>query len=460
MTEYEALAITNFVTMNDLKQGARLHDAIIFIDDKTKPQLLQVPPNCDFGIKELNRPQVKESFAVGTKRLKFAYINSIPKGLNLISKVEYKKPEIKGIANGFKFYLGKYEYHSASYNLNDYTADYSRFIGSCNVMFSTLVTLNNKPLRPFERLLILKHIRQNSNYIFNVRALYSKYKIVNTCFLIPKSRNYDIVEKMTFKKNIDFITARSEAEKLVNIQCNYKDLFDLLEERMNNNDFSYIYELSFKGRKDLNKLSFAIVQYYNLICTGHHRKQRKQVSSNTLYNSSIKDVTVKSLSLPKQRQNAFVQKKIKVYERELKAFNRLVNNRPQAKQMLFILIDITGFKTDIRLCRNEFLMNEIKTELLNIMDIENKTNRAKEFNELYPKLTTQQIPIINDLNTIFDTDIQHSIFYQLDIQQANERGELFFREYLRFHEVDAVNETLISTEKLKEKYKLPEIDFD
>jgi hypothetical protein len=94
------------------------------------------------------------------------------------------------------------------------------------------------------------------------------------------------------------------------------------------------------------------------------------------------------------------------------------------------------------------------------MDIENKTNRAKEFNELYPKLTTQQIPIINDLNTIFDTDIQNSIFYQLDIQQANERGELFFREYLRFHEVDAVNETLISTEKLKEKYKLPEIDFD
>jgi hypothetical protein len=460
MTEYEALAINHFVSINNLQQSARLHDAVIFIDDKTKPQILHVPPNCDFGIKELNRPKVKESFAVGKKRLKFAYVNSIPKGLNLISKVEYKKPEIKGIANGFIFYSGKFEYHSASFNLNDYPADYSRFTGNCTVMFSTLLTLNNKPLKPFERLLILQHIRQNSNYIFNVRALYSKYKIVNPSYLISKSRDWNFTENMTFKKNIDFITARSEAEKLVNIQHNYKDLFDLLEERISNNDFSYIYELSFKGRKDLNKLSFAIVQYYNLICTGHNRKQRKQVSSNTLYNSSIKDVTVKSLSLPKQRQNAFVQKKIKVYERALKGFNRLVNNRPKAKQMLFILIDITGFKTDIRLNRNEFLMNEIKTELLNIIDKEDKTNRANEFNELYPKLSTQQIPIINDLNTIFDTDIQNSIFNQIDIQQAHERGALFFQEYLKFHGIDEVSETLISTEKLKEKYKLPEINFD
>jgi len=95
MTEYEYLAIQHFTVMNNLQRGARLHDAILFIDDKTKPQIFKVEPNCDFGYKELNRPIIKEFFSLSKKRLPYAYVGSIPQGFNLITKHQNNKLQIR-----------------------------------------------------------------------------------------------------------------------------------------------------------------------------------------------------------------------------------------------------------------------------------------------------------------------------------------------------------------------------
>jgi len=462
MTEYEALGIKHFIQQNNLNRCGRLHDSILFIDNKIKPKLLKVHPNCDFGYKALNSPVIKESFAQGTKRLKYAYINSIPQGLKLISKVEFEKPETKGTANGFKFYLDTFEYMTASFNANDYKLEQTAFKSKCTEMFEALIFLNEKFLTSLQLLFILRHIRQNSNLIFNVRALFYCFNDIYSFGKKPplKSRNYNIVEKMNFKKNIDFIKALSEAEKLVNIKYNYKDVFDLLEERIYNNDYSYINELSFKGRKDLNKLSHAVVKHFNILCTGQQRKQRYGVSGNTLYNTPIKDVTVKSLSLKPQQQNAFFQKKTKVYERELKAINKLVNNRTKAKQIIFLLIDVAGFKTDILLVRNNDLLNDLKIELLNIIDKENTTKAAEDFDKLYPKVISIQIEPLSNLNNVFDTDMQNSIFNQIDVQQAHEQGEQFFIEYLKFHKIDKVPQEQTPLKKNLEKIRFAEFDFD
>jgi hypothetical protein len=461
MFEYEALAIRHFIQQNNLNRCGRLHDAILLIDTKVKPKALKIQPNCTFGYKALNRPVIKETFAQGTKRLKYAYINSIPK-LKLISKVEFSKPESKGTANGFKFYKGKFEYLTASFNINDYKLEQNTFKLKCTEMFEALIFLNQKPLTSLQLLLILRHIRQNSNLIFNVRALFYLFSDTYSFGTIPprKSRNYDIVEKMNFKKNIDFIKALSEAEKLVNIKYNFKDLFDLLDERFNNNDYSYIDELSFKGHKSTNLLSYAIVQHFNLLCTGLQRKQRYGVKSEPLYYTPIKDFTVKSLSLKPQQQNAFFQKKTKVYERELKAFNRLVNNRTKANQIIFLLIDVAGFKTDIQLERNNDLLNDLKIELLNIIDKENTDNSVDDFNKLYPKVRNGQIEVISDLTNIFDTNMQKSIFNQIDVEKAHEQGEKFFIEYLKFHKLDKVPQEQPPLKKKIEKFRFAEFDFD
>lgn len=462
MTDFEKSAISDFKFKNDLKRGARLHDAVLLIDEKTTPKILTFEKICDFGFKALNKPIIQEGFKVGTKFLKYAYVNSIPKGLKLVSKMEFKKPQSKGTANGFKFYVSKYDYITASFNLNDYTADYSKFISNCETMFSSLIYLNKMPLKSLSIYFILRHIRQQSNYIFNVRALYSRFKKFDPKggFIEPKSRNYDIITNMTFKKNIDFLKAIKEAEKLVNVQYNYKDVFDLLEERICNNDYSYIDEITIKGRKQYNLLSIAIIRYFNLICTGQHRKRRQEVKSSHLYNSSIKVVTVKSLSLPKQQQNAYATKKIKLYERELKNYNRLINNRQIAKQLIFILVDAGGLKTDITLKRDKVIIDSIKIELMKLIDKEAIDSLAM-FNKMFPKCSKYEITEAEDLNNIFDTDLSNSYFNQIDEQQAyNRTGERGLNEWLKFHKLDKVEKSEIVKKKAKEKYILPEIDFE
>lgn len=470
MTEQEQNAINKFCVLNNLNRGARLHDAILFIDDKVKPSILKVEPNCDFGLKELNRPIIKQSFFLDNKFLPYAFINSIPKGFNLITKSEPVKPNIKGSANGFLFYAQNFQYITASFNLNSYfelsnsnLEPFNVFTNQINDMLNTLYYLNKRKLKPLELELILKHIRQHGNYIFNVRALYLQLKKYNCIGYIKiKKRDFDIIENLKFKKAIDFLNALNEGKRLVSFQSNFYNLFTLLQERIYNNDFEYLSEkIQFTGQKKHNLLVRSMIRKFNLLCTGLERKQRKRVKSNPLYNSSIKSVTLKSISLKPQQQNAFLKKKITTYENELKQYNRLINNRETAKQLFLILCDITGVKTDLIILKNIEIQNELKSELIqDILKIElnNLDAGVNCFDYEYKTILTKEVNPITDLKDNFDANLNNSIFNHLSIEEANNRGEIFFKEYLNFNKIVEVKEIKVITKK--EVFQLPELDFD
>ena len=462
MTEYERLAIQHFTDINNLQRGTRLHDALYFIDDKTKPAILTVHPNCDFGYKEINRPIIKNSFSVGSKRLPYAFINSIPKGLNIISKYDSIKPKVKGMANGFKFYTSKYQYISAGFNTNDYKANYDTFNNNCIEMFSTLQYLNKRPAKPLHVYLILKHIREFSNYIFNVRAMcYTVMKYQNLASQITvKHRDFDLTENLNFKTKIDFLNALNEARGVMTLKNNYFELYALLQERIINNDYGFLNEAIITGKRKKNSLIYAIINKFNLLVTGRVRCERHGLKKDPLYSSSIKSVLIKSLSLKPQQQNAFIKKGITKYEKELKELNTLINNRTKAQQLLFILCDVGGFDAEVTILKNGFIIDQLKAELINTINkTENKDVKAgvKEFNKAYK---THILKPLTNLNNIFDTDLKNSIFNNISVKDAYYRGEVFFREFETFNGFVEVKDTPAPTTKTKAVYKFPEIDFD
>lgn len=464
MTEYESAAIQHFMVMNDLKRSVRLHDAILFIDNDIQPQSFRVNPKIDFGCKELNKPIYRETFSLSDKRLPYAYIGSIPQGLNLIKLHEGKKPDIKGVANGFVFYKEKYQYINAVFNINDYKADYSTFLLRIETMFSTLQLLNKKCTKPDDIYYILQHIRANSQYVFNVKALYFivlKYRY-SPHLVVSKERNYGIMESMLFKKTIDFLLARNAAEKIVNTANNYDELFFLLQERIITGDYGFMNEITIKGHKRNNLLISAVVKKFNLLCVGSNKPRRKPVTSEPLYSTIIKGLLLKSLSLKPQLQNAFIQKGVNRYERELKEYNRLVNNRKIAQQLFLIVCDIAGQTQNVVGCLNSHIQNQLKAELIAMIDKSDFSDfevGAKEFDRRFKKNSKKEIPTISDLENIFETDMDKSVFNQVSIEEAHHRGEIFFMEYLKFHGEDKIEEKLITVKKPKEVYRFPEIDF-
>lgn len=464
MTEYERVAIQYFLVMNDLKRCGRLHDAVLFIDNKIKPQIFKVDPNCDFGYKELNRPVYRETFSLSDKRLQYAYVSSIPKGLNLVLTHEAIKPELKGMANGFKIYREKYSYMSAPFNINDYNIDYNTLLFKIETMLSTLHYLNSKNTKPEHLYLILQHIRMHSQYVFNVKAMYfrvMKFQYVPS-LVICKERDYDIVETLFFKKNIDFLNAMNSAKRIVNSKNNYSELFALLQERIMNEDYEYVTEsITITGRKNNNFLVYALVRKFNLLCTGLHRKERKQVKSDTLYNSSIKNVTIKAISLKPQQQNAFMQKGIKKYERELKELNRLINNRKIAQQLFLIVCDLAGETQDLIDFGNIAVQNQLKAELIAMVDKKEPDfeTGAMEFDKRFKTNIKKEVPTITDLENAFDTDLNNSIFNQLTVEEASYRGDVFLKEYLQFHAEDETKEKIIPVRKNKEVFNFPKLDF-
>lgn len=462
MTEYECLAIQVFTIKNNLQRGTRLHDALLFIDDKIKPAILTVHPNCDFGYKELNRPIIKNSFSVGSKRLPYAFINSIPKGLNLISKYESLKPKVKGTANGFKFYNSKYEYISAGFNTNDYNANSDTFNNNCVEMFSTLQYLNKQPTKPLHVYLILQHIREFSNNIFNVRAMFfkvMKYKY-DASLITTKTRDFDLIENLQFKYKIDFLNALNEARGKMTIKNNYIELYALLQERIINNDYGFLNEAIITGKRKNNILVYSIINKFNLLVTGRIRCERHGLKKDPLYNSSIKSVLFKSLSLKHQQRNAFIKKGITKYEKELKELNTLINNRLKAQQLFLILCEVGGIDAEVTIIKNVPIINQLKTELMNTI---NKTDNddikagVKEFNKIYK---THTLKPLSNLNNIFDTDLKNSIFNNISIEDAHYKGEVFFKEFEAFNGFVEVKDTPAPTTKRKEVYKFPEIDFE
>jgi len=453
MTEYECLAIQHFTVMNNLQRGARLHDAILFIDDKTKPQILTVHPNCDFGYKELNRPAINESFCLSAKHLPYAYVGSIPQGLNLISKHENTKPNITGTANGFKFYAGKFQYINAGFNLNNSNEfgsydNFSRvfyfkdnpntiFITLCQTMLDTLFYLNKRKIKPLELELILKHIRRYSNYIFNVRATYLrliKYN-PNVCATI-KERDFDITKELKFKKKIDFLTAMNEAKKTVNINNNYKDLIDLMQERITNNDYGFMNENKVIGHKRNNLLIFSIVKKFNLLCTGSYYKPRKTKVCNLFINSSIK---------------------------RLQTFELLEQNKARTHQLYCLLCSIAGAVTVLEIIKNDEVQNELKHELIQDilkLKLNNVEAGANCFDFLYKPPPTTKIEFNTDLENSFDTDLSNSVFNHLTLEQAQNKDPIFLKEYLKFHKVSKRRQELFLKQKQKEQFEFTIIKFD
>jgi hypothetical protein len=469
MTEYEALAISHFIVQNQLQRGGRLHDALLFIDNKIKPTILKVHPNCDFGYKELNRPVISETFMYGSKRLPYAYINSIPRGFNLITKHEGRKPDVRGIANGFKFYSQKYYYISASFNLNNYFKIKDKdpkefFYNQCKVMLNTLFYLNKRDLKPFELFTILKHIRQHSNYIFNVRGLYSRlimYQCNNNDIKIM-AKDFDIIEPKTWVKMIDFLNDLNEGIKLLTFKDNYYNLFALLQERIINNDYGYLNEAIVNGKRCNNGLAYAIVNKFNLLVTGRQRAERYGVKKDPLYSSIIKRVLIKSLSLKPQQQNAYIHKGITSYERDLKAMNRLINNRETVEQLFLIVCELAGRESEIIIKSNVEVIKELKAELYRTI---NKTiykdgkTETKNFDMMFLRNSTTKIKQSKDLINTFDADVSNSIFNHLSPEQAHARGEKFFNEYLNYNEVAENKERTKYVHKPKIIYRLPELDF-
>jgi hypothetical protein len=470
MTEYESLAIQHFTFKNNLQRGTRLHDALYFIDDKTNPAILNVHPNCDFGYKEINRPIIKISFSVGSKRLPYAFINSIPKGFRLITKHEAKKPDIKGIANGFIFYVGSYQFISANFNLNNYYElkdkdPHQHFLLQCKTMLSTIHYLNKRNITPLELEIILKHIRRYSNYIFNVKAFYLhliKYNYSNELVAI-KQRDYNNITFQNFAKNIDYLNALNNARMLVNGNVNYSNLFAMIQERIINNDYDFLGESIIIGKRQNNILIYSIINKFNLLVTGRIRSERQGFKKDPLYNSSIKRVLIKSLLLKPQQQNAFIKKGTAKYEKELKEFNVLINNRPKAQQLLYLLREVGGFDAEVTISKDDGIIEQLKAELLRTINgrvYDTIKQGAKEFDLLYKKKQAMSIKPITDLSNVFDSDLKNSIFNNISVQDANYKGDKFFKEFEEFHGLFEVKTDSNQMVKTKNMYKYPEINFE
>ncbi|SEF82309.1 hypothetical protein [Flavobacterium urumqiense] len=466
MTRREENAINTFVKQNNLGLGTRLHDALLFLDTKLKADSynLKVNQNCDFGFKELNRPVYKESFKLSNKRLPHAYMNSIPKGLNLIARHDYSKPNMIGAANGFRFYDAKYEYISAAFNTNDFYIDGAIFNTNCKVMFSTLQYLNKQTTNHRHIYLILKHIRESSNIVFNLRAMYFKVKQhqYDASHILIKARDYELIEELKFKVKSDFVKVLNTSRGIVNYNYNLKELLFLIEERISNNDYGFLNELSVKGHKRNNLLVYVIVRKFNSLCNGIKRSPRKTVKREALYNTAIKSLPLNSITSTKRTSKATLARQNKKQERELTARNGFISNRPIAQQLLLIMEQIVDQKTDLKITEDMEIQNQLKLELLNTIDkciYLDCEVAIKEFDKRFI-MVKRVVPFLSNSENIYDTDITKSVFNQITIEEASIRGEPFFSEYLKFHNENEINAHNTVSQQSSETYKFSEIDFD
>jgi hypothetical protein len=405
-----------------------------------------------------------ETFEFGKKQLQ-SYVSSLPQGF-LIQRHNSTKPTVKGTENGFVFYTDKYKYISANFNLNYDFEDkdpQTCFYQQCEVMVSTLCYLNKRDLNPNEIGFIVNHISSKSNYIFSSEALCNHliaYKPSNS-EIETKFTNFDITEFKNYDTRTQFVNALNTALGLVNIKYNYKNIFDLLQERIRNNDYEFVEKDFLVGHRDKNKLSHCIIFQFNLLVTGRKRTKRYGLKKHPI--SNIYSLLIKSLSLKQQQQNAFIQKGITKYERELKKFNRLINDRAKAQQLVLILSELLGADLEINIVPNVEDINSLKSELYSTFTktiCNDATIGARDFDLMFIKRSKMKIEPITDIKNIFDADLSNSIFNHIEPEEANALGEVFFNEYMAYNEVVEVSERVKYVHKSREVYRLPEIDFN
>ena len=465
MCEQEQNAIKLFILENNIQRCGRLHDSVLYIDNKVKPPILTVEPNCDFGYKELNKPVIKESFSLSNKRVSYGYVSSIPKGFDLITKHDFIKPKCKGEYQSFKIYTHKFQYITASFNLNNYHSfteeivevvqdglifnEYTKtvfsenpnqiFISLCEEMIDTLFYLNKRKIKPLELELILKHIRSSCFYVFNVRATYLRlirYNCKRFDFVNLRSRNFDFIDNPNFKTKQDFTKAYNEAIKNINSNNNYKDLVDLIGERIEYKDFAFLSENKVVGHRRNNEIVYAFVRKFNLLCTGSYYAPRKSKVCKPFNNDTVK---------------------------RLQTFEIPTSTLEQVQQLYLMLCKLSGAVTEFELIENIDIQNQLKYELIQLshkkIKIVGIDAGVNCFDFLYPSKLVTEIKFNADFENSFDTDLTQSVFNTVTPEEAHYRGEVFFKEYLKFYKLNQVKET-IPTSKETPKQNLPEFDFD
>jgi|GEM_PF-2137871 len=470
MSELEQAAIQDFKETNNLKTAVRLHDSVLFIDSKKKDFILNAENGLiEFGMTVLKKPVYTNRFGYSNKRLRFAYISSVPPASkeaykNIIRKQILTNPKVLGEANGFRFFTEKYEYISASFDLVE-KSSFDEFIYNCREMISTLNYLNGNPISKIQLYLILSHIRQNSNVIFNLRYFFRELvkHLHRKDDIIIKRRDFELTEQLKFRRDLDFLIAYNTAKGIVNRKARLKYLFRTLEKRISRNDFSFI-DLKILGRAKKNELSKVILLRINELITGRKRKPYAQTDkTQALYSSMYKEgVNYVVEHHKKANTTRLAQRKIQAYERELLRINRLINNREIAIQYLLILADITGLEPDQSIQRNGNIIQTEKAFLIEQLTMEKykpTKQGEKAFNRAYvPKPLKEiegHIPKLED----FNTSLEHSAF-NIEIKEASERGEQFFYEYLRFHKLDETQKEVKEIKKQKVKMTFPEFDFN
>lgn len=469
MSEVEEEVIEKFVQVNGIKKFVRLHDAVLYIDNKIYPVLMNFEK--DYIHLDQERPKnpvYTNRFSYSNKSLRFAHISSIPSATQedykkLIRKRILTNPEVKGEANGFRIYAEKYEYISASFNIADYY-NYETFVYKCKEMISTLHYLNNEPITKSKLYLILCHIRQHSNIVFNVRYVYRMLlKHLNDIGdVLIQSRDFELTKRMVFRRDLDFLIAYNTAKGIVNKNYRLFQLFNVLDKRFSNNDFSFVhYQTS--GRAKTDELTRRIILRINELTTGRKRKPKAQtLNLQPLYSNIYKEPASYLVEPHKfANQTRLAQRKIQVYERELIRINRLINNREIAVQYLHIIAEITGQEMEAEIQRDKAIIQAEKTFLMEQIAMKKyKTieQGAKAFNGYLLPKPTEIKPNILKINDI-ETSLEHSAF-NIEIDQAYHRGEQFFQEYLNFHKLDEKQNEVVKVMAKKEKNILPEIDFD
>ncbi|HET8803635.1 MAG TPA: hypothetical protein VFM72_03590, partial [Aequorivita sp.] len=375
MCELEDDAINQFREVNNLQRGSRLHDSLIFIDDKIKPKLMFFENDIvEFGLSELNQPILKQGFRFSDKWLPYAYISSIPATTEneikaFIKKKDFRKPKKIGDANSFRFYAGNYKYISAAFNLNK-KYSYKEFLTNCRRMFATLEYLNERKLKTTQIYLMLLHIRAHSNIIFNVRythkwILKMGYEEIN---VKTKDRDYDFLENLIFKEKIEFLNALNKARGIVNRNQNLYKLFCRVEKHISEDDFSFL-DMKFKGKKANTLIVKSILKRFNYLRTGKHRKPKAQTDKrNPLYSNLYKEGSIKVIEPHKFTSlNRNIKRKIEKYENELKALVQTETNKRKSDQYLHIIGELVNIQPDLDILRNEeairseirYLMQEI-----------------------------------------------------------------------------------------------------
>jgi hypothetical protein len=346
-------------------------------------------------------------------------------GLGIIECHESRKGTLKGEANGFRFYHEPFLYVNARFNINDFRMNYGEFLLKIESMFTVLHYLNQKPTGAYYVKLILGHINEHGRHKFNVRQMFftvRKFQY-NPALIVIKKRDYVLTAFGSYEKKGDYPAALNTARKTVYTFHNFKELFHLLEERITNDDYGYMNEAIVTGHKSNNLMIYAMIRKFNLLCTGRQRGGaeylRKLVKREALYSSSIKSLTANE--------------------------KLLLKNRSIVKQMFLVLKDITGLESDIKIVPKDRVQNKLKTELLNLIDrtVRNDYKAGGvEFDKIYKKYSEKELPLITDLTNVFDTDLKNSIFNQVTIEEAYTKGEVFWREFNKFHDVTVEKGTM------------------